>query len=71
MVLCISAIKWTEARVTSDGVVIEAYPELEVTDGWYRLRAQVDEPLARAARRGLVTVGRKLEVAGARVSLIL
>ncbi|KAJ6502679.1 hypothetical protein DFH09DRAFT_1202410 [Mycena vulgaris] len=68
MVLCVSNITWSEAGVTDDGMPIEPHPELEVTDGWYRLRAQVDAPLARAVRRGLVRVGRKIGVVGARLS---
>lgn len=44
------------------------YPELEVTDGWYRLRAKIDLPMARAVQKGFIRVGRKIGVAGARVS---
>lgn len=67
MVLCISNIFWSPAGITDDGLPIESHPELEVTDGWYRLRAEVDIPLARAVRRGAIIVGRKIGVAGARV----
>ncbi|KAJ7161264.1 hypothetical protein C8R43DRAFT_992095 [Mycena crocata] len=67
MVLCVSNISWSEAGFTDDGMPIEPHPELEVTDGWYRLRAQVDAPLARAVRRGVVCVGRKIGVVGARL----
>lgn len=48
-----------------------AVPELEVTDGWYRLRATVDPPLARAISRGVVRVGRKIAVAGAKVNALV
>ncbi|KAL0951607.1 hypothetical protein HGRIS_008287 [Hohenbuehelia grisea] len=65
MVLCISNITWTDVP-QEDGTSIP-HPELEVTDGWYRLRAQVDESLARAVRRGIIRVGRKIAVAGARL----
>ncbi|RDB29022.1 Breast cancer type 2 susceptibility [Hypsizygus marmoreus] len=68
MVLCVSNVTWSEGGVTDDGLPIEPHPELEVTDGWYRLRAQVDAPLARAIRRGAIRIGRKLGVAGARLS---
>ncbi|KAJ7293018.1 hypothetical protein C8J57DRAFT_1111207 [Mycena rebaudengoi] len=68
MVLCVSNITWSEAGVTDDGMPIEPHPELEVTDGWYRLRAQVDAPLARAVRKGTIRVGRKIGVASARLS---
>ncbi|KAF8899070.1 hypothetical protein BD779DRAFT_1431059 [Infundibulicybe gibba] len=68
IVLCISGISWSEASITDDGIPVEPHPELEVTDGWYRLRAQVDAPLARAIRRGIISIGRKIGVAGARLS---
>jgi hypothetical protein len=67
LVLCVSGITWSEVGRTDDGKKIEPHPELEVTDGWYRLRAQIDEPLARAVRRGIIRVGRKIGVVGARV----
>lgn len=67
MVLCISNITWSDGGVDDDGNLIKPHPELEVTDGWYRLRAQVDECLARAARKGALKVGRKIAVAGAKV----
>jgi hypothetical protein len=44
------------------------FPELEVTDGWYRLKARIDAPMARAVKRGIISIGRKIGVAGARVS---
>lgn len=68
MVLCVSNIFWSPASLTEDGVVIESYPELELTDGWYRLRAQVDPPMARAIKRGIIRIGRKIGFAGATVS---
>jgi breast cancer 2 susceptibility protein len=68
MILCISNVTWDDRRHTEDGLPSPPHPELEVTDGWYRLRAQVDETLARAIRRGKIRVGRKLEVVGAKVS---
>lgn len=68
MVLCVSNIFWSPAGVT-DGLRIEPYPELEVTDGWYRLRAQVDLAMATAVRKGVIRVGRKFGVAGARVCI--
>ena len=71
MVLCVSNIFWSPASVTDDGLRIEPYPELEVTDGWYRLRAQVDLAIARAVRRGILRVGRKIGMAGARVCILL
>ncbi|TBU29846.1 hypothetical protein BD311DRAFT_660398 [Dichomitus squalens] len=68
MVLCVSSIiTWAPAVVDSEGRPVEPHPELEVTDGWYRLRARVDRPLARAVRRGLIKVGTKLAVSGAKL----
>ncbi|KAG2149643.1 hypothetical protein BD769DRAFT_1407364 [Suillus cothurnatus] len=51
MVLCVSNVTWSPARETDDGFPIPSHPELEVTDGWYKLRARVDKPLARAIRK--------------------
>ena len=68
MVLCISNIFWSPPGVTEDGLPVVPYPELEVTDGWYRLRAKIDLPMARAVQKGFIRVGRKIGVAGARVS---
>ncbi|KAM5535834.1 hypothetical protein V8D89_010452 [Ganoderma adspersum] len=68
MVLCVSSIvMWAPAVVDGEGRPVDPHPELEVTDGWYRLRARVDRPLARAVRRGIIGVGTKLAVAGAKL----
>jgi breast cancer 2 susceptibility protein len=69
MILCVSKITWTEGGVADDGTALLPFPELEVTDGWYRLRAKVDEPIARAIRRKIIRVGRKIAVVGARVCM--
>jgi len=71
MVLCVSDILWSPAGITEDGLPIEPHPELEVTDGWYRLRAQVDLPMARAVRKGTIRIGRKIGVAGAKVCVLV
>ena len=52
-----------------DGLPLLPHPAFELTDGWYRLRARVDEVLARAARRGVIRVGRKISVSGTSVCL--
>jgi hypothetical protein len=70
MVLCVSKINWIQGGKTDDGVPVEPRPELEVTDGWYRLRAQIDGSLVRAVKKGVLRVGRKIGVAGARVCMI-
>ena len=67
MILCISDIIWSERRSREDGLATDQVPELELTDGWYRLRASVDSPMARAIGRGIIRTGRKLGIAGARV----
>ncbi|WWD20290.1 hypothetical protein CI109_104766 [Kwoniella shandongensis] len=40
---------------------------LELSDGWYRIRAQIDECLSRAIAKGKIKVGRKLALTGAKV----
>ena len=66
MVLCVSKVIWMDGQRHPDGTV-EGVPELEITDGWYRLRAEVDAPLARAIRRGVIRTGRKIGVVDAKV----
>ncbi|KAI0297548.1 hypothetical protein B0F90DRAFT_1738028 [Multifurca ochricompacta] len=67
MILCVSDITWSESRTGEDGIPTVSHPTLELTDGWYCLRARVDEVLARAARRGVIRVGRKIAVSGASI----
>ena len=67
LVLCVSNVTWSQSGLTEDGLMIDAHPELEVTDGWYKLRAKVDQVLARAVKRGVLRVGRKIGAIGARV----
>lgn len=71
MVLCVSDITWSQVgvQVGEDGLPVLPHPTLEVTDGWYRLRARVDEVLAGAVRRGIIRVGRKIAISGASVRL--
>lgn len=68
MVLCISDIIWPASGSEGNTAPVQTYPELEVTDGWYRLRAYIDAPLARGVRKGKIKIGRKIAVAGAKVS---
>lgn len=60
MVLCVSDIFYNED-------VKKSPREIEVTDGWYRLRAEIDEPLSRAITRGIIRAGRKIAMSGTRV----
>ena len=69
MILCVSNVTWTESGVTEDGTPVPTVPQVEVTDGWYRLRAQLDEPLERAVRKGKIRIGSKLAVMGCKVCL--
>lgn len=68
MVLCISDIIWPVNGSEENVAPAQTRPELEVTDGWYRLRARIDAPLARGVRKGKIKIGRKIAVAGAKVS---
>ncbi|KAG8905976.1 hypothetical protein FRC01_008184 [Tulasnella sp. 417] len=66
MVLCVCGVTPGENTVTDQGEVLEGLPTLDVTDGWYKLRATVDDALARAVKRGLIKVGTKLAISGAK-----
>ncbi|KAI0354580.1 hypothetical protein OH77DRAFT_1496552 [Trametes cingulata] len=69
MILCVSNIVIRGSPgVDRNGYPLDPVPELEVTDGWYRLRASVDLPLARAIRRGRICIGTKLAVSGAKLT---
>jgi breast cancer 2 susceptibility protein len=61
MVLCVCAI------VDSNGP--EHAPELDLTDGWYRIRATYDGALAKAVDKGTIKIGSKIAISGARVSV--
>ncbi|EUC56706.1 BRCA2, oligonucleotide/oligosaccharide-binding domain 1 protein [Rhizoctonia solani AG-3 Rhs1AP] len=56
MVLCVSCV-----QIGNDEV------EIELTDGWYRIRTLGDKALARAAIKGKLAPGRKIAVTGARI----
>lgn len=71
MVLVVSDITWTPQRMNEDKTeIILPHPTFELSDGWYKIRAEVDETLARAARRRKIRLGTKITVAGAWVSAI-
>ncbi|KAG8853126.1 hypothetical protein FRB96_008377 [Tulasnella sp. 330] len=67
MTVCVSAITPGETGITEEGEPVVGIPVLDVTDGWYRLRATIDEPIARAIKRGILKVGTKISVSGARL----
>ena len=60
MVLCVASI-----NVKSLGSSAPDEIELELTDGWYSLWTNVDEPLCRAIKSGRIFVGQKLCIVGA------
>ncbi|KAG6551190.1 hypothetical protein Mapa_007426 [Marchantia paleacea] len=78
MVLCVSAVRsvrdiehfyeiWTENRDNAEGNKAKPPPAgvIELTDGWYRLNAHVDVPLARRIHSGKLKAGQKIVVCGA------
>lgn len=70
LVLCVSAIVRPPPEIVEEGdkEPPPSRPFLELSDGWYRISAQVDECLARAIASGKIRVGRKIAVTGAKVS---
>lgn len=67
MILCVSGIINTPADPAADGENSADRQVLELTDGWYTIRANVDPPLSRALKAGKLRVGRKIGIAGAKV----
>lgn len=67
MVLLVAKILEEENEVQdrSGQVVVRKETILELSDGWYRIQAQVDSVLAQACQRGQLRVGHKLAVMGA------
>ncbi|KAL4253568.1 Breast cancer type 2 susceptibility protein [Abortiporus biennis] len=75
MILCVSNIIYPSttnsngsSSSTTTTTTTTSIPQLEVTDGWYRLRAEIDPPLARAIQKGSIRIGRKLAVVGAKLN---
>lgn len=73
MVLCVSSIQWFKAPVPDVGAR-DAPPAgtmiaaMELTDGWYRIKATSDVVLSGAVTRGKLRVGCKIGLSGVRVS---
>ncbi|WVW86946.1 hypothetical protein I302_109002 [Kwoniella bestiolae CBS 10118] len=60
MVLVISGIRQAQVEGKSKY-------SLELTDGWYRIKTQIDESIQRAVTKGRVAVGRKIAISGAKL----
>lgn len=76
MVLAVSQIFWTYPDAAKQEVGLDGQPApmpdpyvsgLELTDGWYRILANVDPVLGYAAQRGKISIGTKIEMTGSRV----
>ncbi|GAA5875508.1 hypothetical protein JCM8547_001685 [Rhodosporidiobolus lusitaniae] len=72
MILCVSQIRWDEAlddsfAAAGDGEAPMTIVGLELTDGWYRIRSNVDQTLKSACERGKIVVGSKIAVIGAKL----
>ncbi len=67
MVLCVSAILAPEPAFDEKGEATPTFPGLELTDGWYRIRAVTDATLGRAVSAGRLQIGYKIAITGARL----
>ncbi|KDQ15696.1 hypothetical protein BOTBODRAFT_108380, partial [Botryobasidium botryosum FD-172 SS1] len=63
MILCVTRVEQGYRR-DEDGKTVSLDPELELTDGWYKIRATTDAVLARAVKRRRIRVGTKLAMSG-------
>lgn len=71
MILCVAGVQWTVQPTEPGEEPAPPRPYLELTDGWYKIVAELDECLARAVTRGVIATGRKLAISGAKVSYLL
>jgi breast cancer 2 susceptibility protein len=73
LVLVVSQVRWGDPNETeeqSESAELSIIG-LELTDGWYRIRANIDLTLKSACERGKIVVGTKLAITGARVRPLL
>lgn len=68
MVLCVAAVHRPESMMNERDEPVPQKPYLDLTDGWYIVRALLDDCLTRALDKGKIRVGRKLGISGAKVS---
>ena len=65
MVLCVhQVLRFEDPESAADGATVM----LELSDGWYRIRAELDAPLRRAVAARRIRRGHKLGIAGARLN---
>lgn len=71
MILTVSQVRWEDpphSETLKHGEEpLMIIVGLELTDGWYRIRANIDATLKSACERGKLSVGTKLAISGARV----
>lgn len=67
MHLCVTSIQWPDSDTEAEPSESPVSPFLELTDGWYRIKARTDAALATAVRCGRIKIGYKLAISGARV----
>ncbi|GJN87357.1 hypothetical protein Rhopal_000306-T1 [Rhodotorula paludigena] len=69
LVLCVSQIRWDDTpddEAAVDGG-LQVIVGLELTDGWYRIRTNVDKTLQSACQRGKLVIGSKVAIMGAKL----
>ncbi|RIA85350.1 hypothetical protein C1645_782072 [Glomus cerebriforme] len=70
MILCVSDIIKEEVNPITLGEIgtkDKIMYSLELTDMWYKIRADVDQPLQRAISKSKIRIGYKLEICGAKI----
>nr|ODN91852.1 hypothetical protein L203_01105 [Cryptococcus depauperatus CBS 7841] len=67
MVLVVNDIHCAENEDEGEGDKSKQIIYLVLTDGWYPIRAQIDECLSRAVKKGKISIGRKLAITGAKL----
>lgn len=75
MILCVAQIRWDDppdaGTLKAGEEALQVIVGLELTDGWYRVRASIDSCLRSACERGKIVVGAKLGISGAKVSTVI